>query len=138
MFDRDDYIYEEESLNYNQVDIIRTALEDIIERVYRPTIINEEVDMQIRKMADQLGVYVPKFFCEFMRIEDILNRKVRPMDHHFYSNWDTPLRGIIHLTHTMREELQAAGLSSEEINEFCTKPEYKCRVAEAKCALNHV
>ena len=64
MFRREEYEYDardEDYLNYSQIQIIRSALEDIIERVYEPTTIDEEVDMKIRKMADHLGVYVPRY-----------------------------------------------------------------------------
>lgn len=146
MFDRDDYysvdqMMDEDLLNYNQVDIIRTALEDIIDRVYNPTMIDEEVDLQIRKIAAELAVYVPKFETEdlyFDRVESLLSSFVHPMDKYFYYVWNTEGCAIYHFCKDENLVLvKQAGLNEYDIEKFCKSHKFTERVGEAKCALRN-
>ncbi len=137
MFNYDVDMFEEEGLlRPDQVSKIRSSLEDLIERLYEPCIVDEEVDFQIRKIANELGVYVPKRDSKFEKygfeyIEDILNSNIRKMDVAFYSVYSDKFWFLHELSKSL-DVINSFGITLKDLEMFCSSDIFSIRVADAK------
>lgn len=127
-----DAFEEEGLLRPNQVSNIRYALEDLVERLYNPCIVDEEVDAQIRKMANELGVYVPKindtlfnrFGAEYIedKIFEYFDLK------HIYNLYSAS--EAIELLLIRKSFMKERGLTTDDIVSFCNSDLFHQRKEE--------
>ncbi len=137
MFNYEIDMFEEEGLlRPDQVSKIRYCIEDIIERLYDPCLVDDEVDFQLRKIANELGVYVPeretkleKYGYEY--IEDVLISIGIRMDWTFYSTYDTKFWALDKLSESL-DKLVTFGIKLKDLEMFCSSSNFVKRVKESK------
>ena len=138
-----DHYQEEGLLRQCDVNVLREKLEDIIDRLYSNDheIDNDEVDLSIRKMADILGVYVPKNTLEiklgdyrFEFIED----KIKSFENleTIYFFYRTPKEAIEYLL-MYSDKLVEIGLTEHDISDFCNSDFFKNRSNEFCYNIGH-
>lgn len=132
MFDFQEYEVDrdDEGLSQSQRSTITSALEDLIERLYDPCIVEEEVDLQIRRMANELGVYVPKindtlfnrFGAEY--IEDKIYEYRGDLTY-IYSIYSA--ESAIELLLISKSNMKEMGITTDDIVSFCNSDLFKQR-----------
>ena len=138
MFDYDGFnpFDEDGILGKHQVDVLRKRLEDLVDRLYveNEEISNDEIDLDIREMANILGVYVPhatvsiklkQFGAEY--IEDVINAELYPVKK-LYRGWNP--NAAFQFLKTVKVEKDHDVLSVGDIADFCFSEYFKQKCEE--------
>ncbi len=113
-----------------QVKDLRKSFEDIIERLYFPghADIDDDVDLQLRKMAEVLSVKMPGKFQSygFDVVEDILKYNAQ-IDLDFLYSIDCSRAWNYLYTKINTKSLLNMGLTTDDLIDFCYSPEFSSK-----------